>query len=152
MRTRRSLIGSWYPEPVAQEQVASAASQPEQLRAERPILQQVGALDEREPLVELASPDEQRRDREEELVDEPCGEEPAGRARSALGEDQPGAAGTEQLERRASVELGAGPERHGVDVGAELRGARVGSEHERVRREGWVAGVDRPASAEHDEL
>src|SRR5689334_15482927 len=75
-------------EPVAQEEVVAVAPNADQTRAGRPGGKQVGSLDERVARVRLDPAGEERRDGEEELVDQAGREERPDRVRPALAEDQ----------------------------------------------------------------
>ena len=83
--------------------VAPDADQP---RANRPCREEIGALDQPQPRIEPVPADEQRRDRQEHLVDEPVGKQGADHGRAALREDQPVPELVEARDRGRQVELG----------------------------------------------
>ena len=76
--------------------------------SERAALEQVGGLDEGQARVADDPPGDDRRDREEQLVDEPLGEHRAPGGGAALGEDQRMAEVVDGSQDRAAVEVLAG--------------------------------------------
>ena len=100
---------------------------------------------------------EERRDRQEELVDEPGREQGAEDVRPALGEDQPVPARAQERERGAEVDRSTPAPTETTSVrcrqpAARCAGAVVGREHERAALERRVAGIDAAGSREDDEL
>jgi cell division protein FtsN len=90
---------------VAKEEMACIAANPEESPAERAVREQVGAFDEPEALFDPGPPEEERRDRQEQLVDETRLKERTEDARTTFRQDPPVAASLERIDRRGGVEL-----------------------------------------------
>src|SRR5207237_9319307 len=78
----------WLGQLVPEEEVLAVAAHTEEARTEPLARQELEAFDEAEPAVVRRAARDQRRDREEELVDEASLEQGAERPRSRLGDDQ----------------------------------------------------------------
>ena len=112
--------------------------------------EQVGSFDETEPRFGARAPEEQRRDGQEELVDEPRLDQRAEDARPALRQDRAVASGTEHVDRSADVEIVGRAERDDGCLRRELRaqpfGRGVGRQDEGAGREAGWAGSTVPVA------
>ena len=126
-------------EAVAQEEVLAVQAGRAQRAAMLLLGQQRDALDDREPVLGGRAAGEQRRDGQEQLVDEALADERAEQPRSGLAEDPPVAALAQEAHGRRDVDGGiAGDDRElgfGRQPALEDAGARVRS-RARARRRG----------------